>query len=167
MKSQEQRIAELEAKLAQLQRELARKPSREMMPLPARRGWFLGITRAVLAQGGAVDVDAWIWSNTLSAWRKANVVIPDCRDWFLNDGEEIETLTKVKVEWYETTWAITAAYCSPTDLPELQPTIPPESPDPIPELPIRDPFAGPKGNNKSGSDGYADAFNSSTRNEDD
>jgi hypothetical protein len=123
----EKRVEELEIKLAQTQRELARKPSREAMPLPVRKGWFLGITREDFTQGTDtfVSVDLWIWSGTDNAWRRAAGLSINARDWFLNDGETLEKETKVKVEWYETTWVVTAMYCSPTDITEHQSSLSP------------------------------------------
>lgn len=122
MKTPEQRIADLERKIAQLERELLRKPAREAAPLAARRGWFLGITREDFTQGvdEFFEIDVWIWSETLQKWRKVPGFVIEARDWFLNDGEEVEKETKVKVEWYETTWVVTAMYCSPTDIEEFQ-----------------------------------------------
>lgn len=139
MKSMEKRVEELEIKLAQTQRELARKPSREAMPLPTRKGWFLGIVREDFTQGTDtfVSVDLWIWSGTDNAWRRATGLFINARDWFLNDGETLAKDTKVKIEWYETTWVVTAMYCSPTDIPEHMSTVSPGStPPPGEETPL-------------------------------
>lgn len=117
MKTPEQRIAELERTVMQLQRDLAGKPSREAMPLTPRKGWFLGITRENFTKGTDefYQLDIWTWSATLSQWRKFPGPVFLARDWFLNDGETVDKETKVKVEWYETTWVVTALYCSAVD----------------------------------------------------
>lgn len=122
MKTRDERIAELEMAVAQLKRELLRKPAREANPLAIRRGWFLGITREDFTQGvdEFFEVDVWTWNPITDSWRKVPGFVIQARDWFLNDGEEVEKETKVKVEWYETTWVVTAMYCSPTDIEEFQ-----------------------------------------------
>lgn len=118
MKTVDQRLSEAERTIAQLLRDTARKPAREAAPLAPRHGKFLGITREDFTQGvdDFFSVDVWIWSETDQEWRKVPDLIIEARDWFLNDGEEVQKETKVKVEWYETTWVVTAMYCSPTDL---------------------------------------------------
>jgi hypothetical protein len=113
MKTLEQQVAELRQTVAQLTREVARKESRPAAPLSPRKGWFLGITRADFTQGtdDFFSVDVWIWTD--AQWRKVPGFVIQARDWFLNAGETVEKDTKVKVEWYETTWVVTAMYCSP------------------------------------------------------
>ena len=132
MKTQDNRLRELEQRVSQLTYELSlvRKEARPAMPLAARRGWFLGILRKDYTQGGAaefMEVDVYIWEVTESKWKKKPVApfgFIKARDWFLNEDEEVEKKTKVKVEYYHTTWVVTAMYCSPTDLPEFNPTSP-------------------------------------------
>lgn len=120
MKTLDNRIADVERRLEQVRREVARKPAREAAQPSARRGWFLGITREDFTQGvdTLFSVDVWIWSETLQKWRKVPGMVIQARDWFLNADETVEKDTKVKVEWYETTWVVTAMYCSPTDIDE-------------------------------------------------
>lgn len=130
MKTLENQVAELRQQIEQLKREIARKPAREAAPLTPRHGRFFGITRKDFEQGvdEFFEVDVYIWSPTLNKWRKVPVEplgFIQARDWFLNEGETVEKLTKVKIEWYETTWVVSAMYCSPTDLDEFQPTPPP------------------------------------------
>jgi hypothetical protein len=130
MKTQEQRIVELEQTVAQLTYDLAlvRKLARPATPLAARRGWFLGMLRKDYTQGGAaefMECDVYTWENETSKWKK--IVVPPfgfikARDWFLNTDEEVEKKTKLKVEYYETTWVVTGLYCSPTDLDEYKPS---------------------------------------------
>jgi hypothetical protein len=136
MRTVENRIAEMERTIAQLKYELtARKPSREAMPLSPRRGWWLGITRKDYTQGGAaefIEVDIYLWHPDIEKWRKVTGLpapgFIQARDWFLNEDEEIEKKTKVRVDYYETTWVVTAAYCSPTDLDEFKPSPGSQSP---------------------------------------
>lgn len=129
---------------------------------------LLAINREDMDQGQTCAVDIYFRDIANNMWRKSEYSILAVYDWFLNDGETIEQNTKLIIGWHAV-WVITGAYCSPTDLEELQPTIPPQAP---PELPteiteIRDPFnrnqreAGKSGESKTGSDGYSDAFNNS------
>lgn len=160
MKSLLQRIEELEVRLAQTQREIARKPSREATPHAKRNGWFLGITRGELAPGGNVDVTVWIWSG--GQWRQTNpiVIIEDAQDWFMNQADDPAAAgTKVRVDWYETVWVITAIYCDESDHEDSTRTpggslaIPPDpiqTPGPIPDDP----------SSIGGAEGYGHAFNS-------
>lgn len=123
----EKRIELMERKNAQLEREVAalRKEVRQANPISVRNGWFLGITRKDYTQGGEdefIECDVWIWEPSQDAWKKIPVApfgFIKARDWYLNEGEELEKTTKVKIEYYETTWVVTGMYCGPTDLPEF------------------------------------------------
>lgn len=85
-----------------------------------QRQWFLGVTQEDFEQGTdeTVSVESWYWNRTPDRWDESDSgagVLFDCYDWFLNEGETIEKGTKVKCEWYNDRWVITAAYCSPSD----------------------------------------------------
>jgi len=119
MKSQDERIRELEMKVERLTFELARvtKEARPAKAMYALNGWFLGITRAAFSQGATnVKVDVYIWTD--SDWKKKEVGEDGyitAIDWYLNDGETVAKDTKVKVERYKNCWVITGMYCSATD----------------------------------------------------
>ena len=120
MKRIEQEVKDLRAAVEQLKREVLnlREPVRHAAPLAARRGWFLGIVREDFTKGEDefIKCDIWIWSATDDEWRKVpGLVNEEVRDWFLNDDTEIEKDTKLKIEWYETTWVATAIYCEPVN----------------------------------------------------
>lgn len=123
MKKLDREVADLRSAVEQLKRELARKEARPSMPLAARRGWFLGVSRKTFTQGvdQFVELDLYTW--TQGKWRKAVLEAPGfirARDWYLNKGDTLEKKTKLKVEHYETTWVVTGMYCSPTDLDEFK-----------------------------------------------
>jgi len=122
MKTLENRVAELELKLAQALREIARRPVREAMPLAPRHGRWFGVTQASFTKGSDtfVDVEIWIYSTADDAWAASGeIVASKVRDWFLNDGEVIEAGTKVRIDWYESTWVLSNAYCAPSDDPDV------------------------------------------------
>lgn len=115
MKTPDQELKELRREVEQLKREMSRYAVRPAAPLAPRYGRFLGITREDFTKGTDefFEVDVWIWSETDQDWRKVPNLVIQARDWFLDDDEEVQRQTKVKIEWYETTWVVTAMYCSP------------------------------------------------------
>jgi hypothetical protein len=84
--------------------------------------WYLGITRDDFTQGvdQRVSIDVWAWNTDSDSFHKVPGFVIEARDWFLNDGEEVTKGTKVRVDWYISTWVVTAMYCSPTDIEEHQ-----------------------------------------------
>ncbi len=82
--------------------------------------WYLGITREDFTQGEDVvfAIDVWAWDTDVEEFRKVPGFVIEAQDWFLNSEEEVEKGTKVRVDWYISTWVVTAMYCSPTDLEE-------------------------------------------------
>jgi hypothetical protein len=115
MKSQEARIAELEQIVRVLQRDMAKVACREANVTLPRRGWHLGKLDGALNHDGTATVSVLKWSVTLSQWQDTGVNIEGVRDIFLNDGESHATGTIVKIEYDDTTWVVTQAYCSADD----------------------------------------------------
>jgi len=106
MKTADNRIAELERKLAQMERELARRPVREAMPLPPRQGRFFGKTNADLPAGDVVDVTVWYWSTDDEEWKESAMVIADVAEFFLKEGETLPAESQVLVLWSENKWVL-------------------------------------------------------------
>lgn len=89
--------------------------------------WYVGIVREDYQQGTTehgIFVDIYKRDLALSRWRKIANIVLEAEDWFLNEGELLEKLTKVRVDWHINCWVVTSMYCSPTDLDEFQPTVP-------------------------------------------
>lgn len=129
--------------------------------------WYLGITRYDFTQGvdAVFEIDVWAWDTVTETFRQVPGFIIQARDWFLNAGEEVERGTKVRVDWYISTWVVTAMYCSPTDLEEYEPVTPPSVGE-LEALPARDdPFRRPReaaaarSSAGAGSYDYGAAFN--------
>lgn len=113
----EKRLEQVEMKLAQLQRELLRKPSREAAPLTPRRGWWLCVNTTSLSPGGSCTVEIWVRQvSGTAAWVPSGKTIEGVLDWFMNSTDAaIEVGTKMKVEHYDNCWVVTAANCEPSD----------------------------------------------------
>lgn len=79
--------------------------------------WYLGITREEFTQGvdDVFEVDVWTWDTFTETFRKVPGFVIEARDWFLNADEVVEKYTKVRVDWYISTWVVTAMYCSPIE----------------------------------------------------
>lgn len=117
MKTLERKVEELVAKVAALERALANRPTREAQVRIPRRGWWLGVVQTLFTKSSPTDtatVEIWRWSVTDSEWQATGVEV-EAIDWFLNTGETHAADVKVKVEYYDTVWVITGAYCEAND----------------------------------------------------
>lgn len=113
MKSDQQRIDELESQVAGLVRQLQSVVARPATPLAVRSGWWLGkVYGSAITQGGSGTVRLWVRSQ--SAWRDSQIAIT-AYDFFLNVGDTIPANSKVRIDWYRNIWVITNAYCEADD----------------------------------------------------
>lgn len=127
----DKRLELLERRVAQQDREivLLKKEARQAMPLAPRHGRIYGVTHQDFTKGtdDFITVEVWLWSTSAEEWQASGTILEDkVRDWFLNDGEIIERGTKVRCDYYESTWLLTAVYCSPSDDADVIASLPSE-----------------------------------------
>lgn len=108
MKSDRQRIAELEATVTRLMGQLARVDTTPARPHVVPDGWWLGILKGELITGGTVNVRIWWWSD--GKFRDSQKEV-EAVDWYLAEGESVEAGTPVRIDWYRNTWVIGNIYC--------------------------------------------------------
>lgn len=84
------------------------------------RSWQ-AVNTEMLNQGEACEVEVYWFDSDAEAWGATGITW-DAWDWFLNDGETIETPTKMLVKWEGPILVITNAYCTVTDDPVINPS---------------------------------------------
>jgi hypothetical protein len=105
MKSQAAEIAELKAKMARLERELARVDARVAKPRNARRGIWLGKTTTTHNKGSTHDVD--IYGGAALSEDTTSLSVPAT-----NKFANIASGKWVVVVFIHGVWYIIAAECS-------------------------------------------------------
>lgn len=101
MKSDKLRIADLEMRLADMQRQLSGLGTRLGNPLSAKNGWWVAKLDEDLLAGETATASLWAWNNGVWADTGNNVEV---QDYFLPDGETLDSGTKIEVAWHRNVW---------------------------------------------------------------
>lgn len=129
-KTLEELLSEMRQEIAQLKREISRKPARDATPIAPRRGWWLGVTHTSLSPGSTCTVAIWHWSIEDTKWIPAldtddEPLTVTAQDWFLNSTDDaIAVGTKVRVDRYDNVWYVAAAYCDVSDNEDVVASLP-------------------------------------------
>lgn len=116
MRSDRQRLAELEMRVEELQRTVNALTGRQANRMHVKLGWWFCKLLGTLTQGGTVQVELIHWNN--GNWESSGITLT-ARDFYLNEGESVEADTNGEVAWYRNTWVVRMAYCAVSDtLPE-------------------------------------------------
>lgn len=120
MKGDSEKINELLARMARLERELARMNAQPARPKPIKNGWWLGVLQGSLSAQGTATMKVIVWDAGDAEWKymdpEQTITI---RDFWMNDGEDIESGVRIKAVRYRNVWTWDQAYCDPADnLPE-------------------------------------------------
>jgi hypothetical protein len=109
MNSPEDRIADLERQLSELQRTLAGVACRPAIQPPQLRGWWLAVLTSALGYNSSASAEILQWSN--GAWKRTGKTITVQSFWLNSDDAAVDACTLIKVEWYDNVWVPTAIYC--------------------------------------------------------
>ncbi len=109
-------VAELLAKVTRLERELARVNARNAKPVAIPDGWWLCVLQGALSAQGTATAKLIVWNKDNDDWQymdpEQTITI---QDFWLNDGEEIDSGTRIKAIWYRNVWTWDQAYCAAAD----------------------------------------------------
>lgn len=114
MKSERQRIRDLEVQLQLVQQEVARVAARPATPKAERAGFWFGVLDGALSAQGTATVNIVVWSITDTAWQYTGHTLT-VQDFWMNTGESIPLDTRIKCVWYRNVWTWDQAYCAAGD----------------------------------------------------